>query len=200
MSFEFGEGRNVSRYFIVCTVIIKDTLLIKELHDLRLALVGSGHRLLDYFHASEDNVPVREAVFNVICRHDISIQASIFDKHKAELNIRSDRFVFYKIACFSHFKACSALMYGNDKKTLMTFASVGTGKEKTIFQSAVRESIQKTGSNATVTTDFRPSHADHGLQIADYCAWAILRKWERGDDRWHKKLAPVIAFESEHWG
>jgi hypothetical protein len=30
-----------------------------------------------------------------------------------------------------------------------------------------------------------PHMSDPCLQVADYCTWAIQRKWERGDERSH---------------
>jgi hypothetical protein len=42
-------------------------------------------------------------------------------------------------------------------------------------------------------TSFRLLHhasrADVNLQVADYCAWALYRKWERGDERSLRAIA-----------
>jgi hypothetical protein len=39
--------------------------------------------------------------------------------------------------------------------------------------------------------DFMPCHADPCLQVADYCAWAIFRKWE-SKDRWDIRSFDLI--------
>jgi hypothetical protein len=41
--------------------------------------------------------------------------------------------------------------------------------------------------------------ADPGIQVADYCAWAIQRKWERGDARSYDLIADKIDHEHEVW-
>ena len=40
------------------------------------------------------------------------------------------------------------------------------------------------------------SRSHYGLQIADYCCWAILRKWERGDATWYDRIEQVVRNES----
>jgi hypothetical protein len=37
------------------------------------------------------------------------------------------------------------------------------------------------------------------LWAADYCAWAIQRKWEMEDDRSHKLIAHTIKSEYDLW-
>lgn len=37
--------------------------------------------------------------------------------------------------------------------------------------------------------------SDACLQVADYCGWAIQRKWERGDTHFHGRLSPRIGSE-----
>ena len=39
--------------------------------------------------------------------------------------------------------------------------------------------------------------ADVNLQVADYCAWALYRKWERGDERLLRTMADAGLGRSE---
>lgn len=48
-------------------------------------------------------------------------------------------------------------------------------------------------------TDFCPANADPCLQVADYCAWAIQRKYEKGDDRSYVLIKDRISYEYELW-
>jgi hypothetical protein len=46
--------------------------------------------------------------------------------------------------------------------------------------------------------DFMPCHADPCLQVADYCAWAIQRKWEskgKSDVRSYDIIKGKITYE-----
>jgi hypothetical protein len=46
---------------------------------------------------------------------------------------------------------------------------------------------------------FWPADSDPCLQVADYCTWAIQRKWERDDDRSHLLIAPKLRSEYDVW-
>jgi hypothetical protein len=37
------------------------------------------------------------------------------------------------------------------------------------------------------------------LQVADYCAWAIMRKWERGDTRSYDMIKDRVTYEYDVW-
>jgi len=51
-------------------------------------------------------------------------------------------------------------------------------------------------------TDFMPCAADPCLQVADYCAWAVQRKWESGgqDIRSYDLIKDRITYEYDLWG
>ena len=41
------------------------------------------------------------------------------------------------------------------------------------------------------------SRSHYGLQVADYCCWAVFRKYERGDDAAYNRFSPAIHSESD---
>jgi hypothetical protein len=46
---------------------------------------------------------------------------------------------------------------------------------------------------------FMDSVLDPMLWAADYCAWAVQRKWGVNDDRSHKLIAHAIQTEFDLW-
>ena len=48
-------------------------------------------------------------------------------------------------------------------------------------------------------TAFWPCQTDPCLQAADYCTWAIQRKWEKGDRRSYDLIKDKISYEYELW-
>jgi hypothetical protein len=48
-------------------------------------------------------------------------------------------------------------------------------------------------------TAFFPSMADPLLQVADYCTWAIQRKWESGKTRSYDLIKHRITHEVDMW-
>ena len=67
---------------------------------------------------------------------------------------------------------------------------------------AVEKAVKVTLAEALPAgTRFRVYHHDSksnlDLQIADYCNWAIYRKWNSGDDRSYNVIGPVVRSEFE---
>ncbi|MCB2100485.1 MAG: DUF3800 domain-containing protein [Rhodobacterales bacterium] len=196
--FEFSRKPNVSRFFILCTVSMHSCHIAQDLLDLRRNLAWDGVELGDYFHCSNDSQAVRNRVFDVIGQHDFTVHATIMEKSKSQPHIRASRPVFYKYGWFYHFKHGVSPHANTHPELLVTTASIGTRKEKRAFSSAVDDVMKQTVA-ANWQTDFRPSAADPCLQVADYCAWAIQRKWERGDDRSYRLIADRIDYEYDLW-
>ena len=41
------------------------------------------------------------------------------------------------------------------------------------------------------------SRSHYGLQVADYCCWAIFRKWQTGERTWYDRIKPAVRSELE---
>ncbi|NKW71770.1 DUF3800 domain-containing protein [Rhodobacteraceae bacterium R_SAG10] len=197
--FTFNRKQNVSRYFILCTICCKDSEIAKDLIDLRRRLALDGYELGGYFHASADKQTVRDHVFNVLLKHEFSIQATVMEKSKAQAHIRIDEPTFYKYGWYYHFKNGVRLQIPEGTRTLITAASLGTGKERRAFKSSVDDVLAQTMNTPEWKTDFPPAGSDPCVQAADYCAWAIQRKWERNDTRSYDYIKDKITYEYDLW-
>ena len=197
--FQFEHGQNISRYFILCTVAMGSCSIADDLLALRRELAWDDAPLGDYFHASTDAQQVRDAVFKTICRHDFSIQATIMEKSKAQPQVRISRPRFYKYGWLYHFR------YGmpgviKSPEVLITAASLGTKKERRSFTGAVKDVMQQTIRGPKWVTAFFPANTEPCVQVADYCAWAIQRKWERRKDgRSYELISDRITYEFDLW-
>lgn len=200
--FTFSRKENVSKYFILCSVFIKDDdscdRLSLDIIRLRRSLIWIGRELGDYFHATNDKQRIRDEFFNLIMDHDFTVQATVMEKSKSYPHIRESRATFYKYGWFYHFKhgLKGYIDPGND--ALVTAASIGQKKERAAFQSAVDDVLKQT-MNTQWRTVFIPSANHPCLQVADYCAWAIQRKWERDDTRSYGIIKHRIKYEYDLW-
>jgi Protein of unknown function (DUF3800) len=195
--FEFVRGRNVSRYFILCTVSMGSCYVGTALVELRRRLAWDGHQLGDYFHATTDKQAVRDAVFEVIRQYQFSVQATIMEKSKAQPQVRSSRSRFYQYGWYYHFKY--GAKFPAQSELLMTAASIGTKKERASFTGAVDDVMRQTIRGTNWITTFCPAAADPCLQVADYCAWALQRKWEKNDIRSYELIRDRINYEYDLW-
>jgi hypothetical protein len=74
-------------------------------------------------------------------------------------------------------------------------ASLGTKKQRSTFHEAVRDVIVQ----VSPTVDYRVAYwtvaGEPCLQVADYCGWAIQRKWERQDLRSYTLIKDKLKTE-----
>jgi hypothetical protein len=170
-----------------------------DLLALRRSLAWEGYELGDFFHASTDAQLVRDRVFETITQHPFLVQATIMEKSKAQPHVRVSKARFYQFGYFFHFKFGLRPLIPTRSEVLVTTASLGNKKERIAFQSAVDDVMNQTSPTSEWRTDFMPSQADPCLQVADYCAWAIQRKWERDDSRSYDLIADRITYEYDLW-
>jgi Protein of unknown function (DUF3800) len=200
--FTFRRGNNVSRYFILCTVIMDECSLGADLLELRRRLAWEDYELGEYFHATTDKQAVRNEVFLEITKKNFNIQATIMEKSKAQPQVTQSRERFYKTGYYFHFKHGASKQLDGETKLLVTTASIGTRKEQAAFKAAVADVMRQTNKTNEWKADFMPAHSDPCLQVADYCAWAIQRKWEskdQTDTRSYDLIKDRITYEYDLW-
>lgn len=193
--FTFTRDPNVSKYFILCTVTMDDCTVATDLLALRRQLAWDGHELGDYFHASTDKQAVRDAVYETMTAKPFSVQCTVMQKSKAQPQLRTSKSRFYQYGYFYHFKFGTKGLLNNLSEALVTTASLGTKKERTAFEEAVADVMRQTQRVKDWRADFMPCQADPCLQVADYCAWAVQRKWELGDARSYDLIKDRVTYE-----
>jgi hypothetical protein len=200
--FEFAKKPNVSKYFIVCAVKTESCDIGHELLKLRRDLLWDGVPINDYFHATEDRQFVRDRVFEVLNAHDFEIYAQILEKSKAQPQIRQSRHRFYQHAWLYLFRhTMPKIVKRLEDQLMVTTASIGVKKGQADFSAAVLDVLKQTQrvDAGSWRTTFCSSASDPCLQAADYCTWAIQRKWERGDSRSYDLIKHKIKYEYDLW-
>jgi hypothetical protein len=102
------------------------------------------------------------------------------------------------MAWYLHFKFVAPRIVTSTDRLLVTAASLGTRKKRADFHYAVKR-VAAQVAPVTHQVAFWPYESDPCLQVADYCTWAIQRKWERGDARSHALIASKINTEFDVW-
>ncbi len=184
---------------MICTITLHDCGIGNGLLELRRDMVWRGLPVTEEFHASEDKVDVRLEVYRFIEAQNFRIDATILEKSKAQPHVSQRADIFYKYAVYYHLRHIWSQIIVNKEEVAITAASIGTKKGQAVFTAAVNEVLQQVKPRKPWETFFPRSVAEPCLQIADYCAWAIQRKWERGDERWYGSIAPKIETEFDLW-
>ena len=197
-NFDFSRKPGASRFFILTTVAFLGghDALATDLRALRFELAWAGIDLRREFHATDDPQHVRDRVFDVLRDHDFRVDATILEKRKARPGIRGSEERFYRTAWLFHLRNVLPSLLPHDSELHVIAASVGTGGRRRAFMTAV-ESAVRDATDAAAAIAFWPAAADACLQAADYCAWAIQRKWERGDERSYGLVRDLIVREHD---
>lgn len=197
--FKFEAGEHASRYFILCTLRMEECGVGAELLDLRRHLMAKKQIDGEGFHCTTDKQAIRDEVFGVLKRHNFRVDSTLLEKRKALPRIRPDEPTFYKYAWYYHAKDLLPRRFKADDNVLISAAALDTAKGKAAFKSAFNEVIQQTGKHLEHSTVFHLAKTDPCLQAADYCAWAIQRKYERGDARSYDLIGDKISSEFDLW-
>lgn len=194
-NFDFSRKRGATRYFILTTVAIDDHGIETELLELRRELAWSGIDLTRSFHATEDRQLVRDRVFDVLIRRDFRVDATIMEKAKATPRIRAGDEVFYKYAWYYHMKYIAPKVSSKDDDLMVIAASIGTSRKERDFRYSIEDVMEQTSPAHVIRVNMWPAATDPCLQLADYCCWAIQRKWESGDARSYDLIRNKIVSE-----
>jgi hypothetical protein len=200
--FNFSRKPGASRYYIVCTISCHACASLgASLLELRRQLIWEKAPVGEYFHASEDRQIIRDRVFAELQKHSFSVQATIMEKSKAYPHIRPTNHRFYQYGWFYHFKhAAPKIVTKGITELHITTASVGTHKGQAKFSAVVNDVVQQVISGSRkYRTNFCKAIADPCLQAADYCTWAIQKKWELNDLRSYNLIKGRIRHEVDIW-
>jgi hypothetical protein len=199
--FTFKRQTGASKYFLLCTLTTDDCSLSHELLHIRRELCAAGEQDRLKLHATSDSQATRDCVFGALAKHKFRVDATILEKSKAEPQTCTSDATFYRYAWFYHFKHVGKLILPGADKLLITAAALGHKRTRAAFKAAVNNTVQQIISRERWEVCFMDSSMDPLLWAADYCAWAIQRKWESNgaDDRSHKFIAHAIKSEFELW-
>ena len=178
-----------------CVVYRRSCPLYSEMMDLRYDLMEEGHDI-ERFHATSDRQQVRDRVFGVIGKHlgDIEIHSLIVEKAKTHPFLR-DMLKFYP-RMLGYLLRYVFSKLRNFEEIIVITDSIPVSKQRKAVEKAVKLTL------ADVLPDdvqYRIYHHDSrsnmGIQIADYCTWAIQRKWKEADERSYLLVRDAVRSE-----
>ena len=175
--------------------------LLTDVYDLkhRIALTGLG---LEEFHAAEDRQLVRDQMYEVLGRHAAhrcyAVDALIIQKNRVRPDLRGDALFYSRMLRVLLRWVVRHRIPENAEKILMWTARIGTNRQRHSFEKAVRTSLARDLPVRIPYHVFIHSSASHPmLQVADYCCWAVAKKWKDGELRPYAKVQSAIMSELE---
>ena len=199
--FTFKRKTGASSYFILCTLTTAECHLSEELLSIRRRLASNGEAHREKLHCTSDLQAIRDEVFALLAASDFRLDATLLEKSKAQPQTRKTDAMFYNYAWFYHFKHVGPILFKDCDKLLITASALGSKRTKAAFKEGVNNTVQQIAPRDNWEVAFMESSKDPYLWAADYCAWAIQRKWESGgeDTRSHVLIADKIETEYDLW-
>ena len=156
---------------------------------------GHGERLSG-FHAREDATPKRERVISVLRKHKNWMYAAIVVEKCKVNSVLWEPETFYPKFCgmLLRFVFRGRVKPGTTKLLIYTDTLPFTGN-----RAKAAETTIKAACHADLP-DGMPFHVLHHrresnawIQVADYCCWAVCRKWEQGNHEAYNQLNSRLA-------
>lgn len=196
--FTFKDKPGASRYFIIGSVTMSDCGIGEELLALRRELAWKGISL-EMFHATADKQDVRDQVFDIIRHSALRVDATIFEKRKAQPHLATNAALFYKTAMFYHFRHVVPRVSSRGDELAVVASKLQLKKKKGALHDAVRDVTNQVAVGRKFITAFTAANTDPCLQVADYATWAVQRFFEMGDDRSFRLIQDKVKSCYQIW-
>jgi hypothetical protein len=157
-----------------------------------------------FFHAKDDLPEVRREVFRVLQRHDFSFHAVVRTMSVVARRVRSrnERDPTYRYHPTELYDSAVRRLFDKKLHTCPAFEVIFASRGKARSQ-ALREQLLKapvksrkvadTFPDATIPVKAMPAHQHAGLQLADYCLWALQRLFTKDEDRFPSLIWPKVG-------
>jgi hypothetical protein len=196
-NFDFSV--NGTKYFILtCLIEERPFPSYNKLRSLKYDLLEKGTNT-EYFHAAEDMQPVRNKVFSIVrdSLDHVQICSMIVQKNKAHPSIREKSTFYTKVFRMLMNWVVKKHVHGKGYERVILFTdTLPVAKQKQAMEKGVKlefAALLREGIEYRIY--HHQSRSNLNLQVADYCNWAIYRKWSRGDDRSYNIISNGIDAE-----
>ena len=191
-SGNFDFSSKGTKYFILSAVSTLNPLGKERLEEMKYDLMKNGTNL-EYFHATEDKQVVRNKVYSFIENlKDIEIDSVIAQKNKTNPSLYiSEKKKKPKKGEKLYTLALQTLLqyifrrYNNSAKVdrvVIVLSSIFDVNKRELIKKTIKIYLKQIFSNPFYLY-FHQNRSDKNTQIADYCCWAIYKKWTDGEIR-----------------
>ena len=198
-NFDFSDKG--SRYFTYTCLTTKRPFFADaglDAYKYDLIEYGLAHH---YFHACEDNKHDKGKVFGALSNHlnSFKLDSVIIDRTQVTKEKRNQHYVYTRV--FAHLLAKVIKEEFSNQSNIPTKLIVITdtipiNTKRKVVEGNIKQTLQALiPKGVKYHLLHHPSSSHYGLQIADYCNWAILRRWERGEDLYYTKIQEALRSE-----
>ncbi len=157
-----------------------------------------------FFHAKDDLPEVRREVFRVIERHDFAFYAVVRTMAAVARRVKAlnERDPTYRYRPTELYDSTVRRLFDKKLHTRpafeVIFASRGKARSQALREHLLKAQVKSRKAadaypDATIHVRAMPAHQHAGLQVADYCLWALQRLFTKGEDRFLSLIWPKVG-------
>ena len=186
-----------TRYFALTAVALRRPFTMYE------ALDSYKHDCIEYglpteyFHCANDNRYIRGKVFDIISDHldAMRISSLIVDKLQVESRLRRPD-IFYSEMVARILEPTMLDELGSGGKAIVITDSIPFKHRRRIAEQNIRTALEQAlPESAKWEIMHHQSRSHYGLQIADYCCWAMHQRWEKDRPEWFDRIRASVHSE-----
>lgn len=188
-----------SKYFLLTSVSMKRPFnLLRLIDDYKHDFLESGKKL-EFFHCTDDRYEVKSEVFEIIAKqvNDLRINCLIIEKAGTSLSFRDDtKFYPSLLKHLLNIVLLDELHIGVQDVVVITDTLPSRRRNRKLVEKSVRMTLtNRLPPGVSYQVLHHQSRSHYGLQVADYCCWALHKKWQMGTTSWYNKIQPAIRNE-----
>lgn len=187
------SGKGTKFFAFGCLTTKDPASLLHPLAALRYELLEKGVDL-EFFHAAEDRQSVRNMVFAILAEvGGFEFDAVLIEKSKTPPALHDPPQFYPRFArdllsrVFQRFQSHEPIILVTDRLPIK--------RKREAVEKALRSFLRNDLGSRPFTIVHHSSAAHLCLQAADYCMWAIYRKWSLDDDRSYNLIRSFVKTE-----
>ena len=189
---------NGTKYFVLGGITKERPFhAYKALTEFKYDQVERG-TALECFHASENAQAVRNGVFDIIEKNlaGVAIDAIIVEKQRVAATLREDEQFYPKVLGTLLREILKHYPLAEFTEIIVFTDSLPVQRKRAAVEKGVKTTL---ATMLPASVRYRVLHhaskSNLDLQIADYCTWAVYRKWNGQDDRSFRRVQAAVRRE-----
>lgn len=197
-SGNFDFSANGTRYFVLTAVRMNRPFpAFPALMDYKYDCLENGADI-EYFHCYDDSKNVRRSVFDLITAHlgGMDIDCLVVEKAGVFPALRVDtRFYPAMLGYLLDLILRIELKDGKADEIIVITDTIPVSRKRRAVEKAARTTLSQMLPGVKYRVLHHQSRSHYGLQVADYCCWAVFRRWQRGESVWYDRIKPAVRNE-----
>lgn len=189
---------NGTQFFTLsCVTTRRPFLFYDKLDAIRYDLIEWGLDA-EYFHCAYDNSHVRSKIFSLIAGYcaEIRVDSIVVEKRKTGPALREPSRFYPEMLGYLLRYVVERVNNAQTDEIIVITDQIPLAKKKKAIEKSIKQTLASMlPENCRYRILHHASRSHFGLQIADYCNWAIFRKWERGDNGFWQTISQCIKSE-----